>query len=400
MLQETRPSHTNRRSPSPLLLTAFTIFEVLIVLIAFLGGYLVRGWQSGGIPAASKFPILSEAYQLLEDNAINPLPADKKLEYGMIRGMLMAFNDPFTVFVEPPQHELQTQQLQGKYGGIGVRIERDGKNNIYIYPLPGSPALQAGVKDGDQLFKIGPIAMTQSTTNDELQAALRGPVGQKVQITIGHEPEFSPQEITVDRQEIALPSTTWNLVPTEPRVGIVHVQIIADTTPDEVTKAIDALKAQGADRFILDLRNNGGGLVDAGVNFARLFLKEGTVIQEQYRGQPVKSFQVDHAGKYADLPVVVLVNNNTASAAEIFAGAIQGQKRALLIGSHTYGKNTIQLVFSLSDGSSLHVTSAHWWVPELQGESVSGKGFQPDIPLPADAGDSQFIQVSIDHLNR
>lgn len=398
MLQETHTPNASRRGPSALLITIFIIFQILIVMIAFLGGFLVRGWQSSAVTSKSKFPVLSEAYQLLEDNAIFTLPTDKKLEYGMIRGMLQAYNEPFTVFVEPPQHELQTQQLQGKFGGIGVRIERDGLNNIYIYPLPGSPALKAGVKDGDRLFKVGAIAMSQNTTNDELQAAIRGPVGQKVQVTIGHKPDYTPLDLTIDRQEVAIPSTTWNLAPNESKVGIVHVHIIADTTPNEVSNAINDLKSQGASRFIIDVRNNGGGLVDSGVNFARLFLKNGTVIEEQYRGQPAKTFQVDHPGVYADLPMVVLINNGTASAAEIFAGAIQGQKRAILIGSNTYGKDTIQLVFSLSDGSSLHVTSAHWWVPALTDKPVSGKGFQPDIPLPADAGDSQFIQAAIEQV--
>lgn len=397
MLQETRKT-SSRQAPSFLLIVTFIAFQILVILIAFIGGYLVRGWQSDAPQSSAKFPVLTEAYQLLQANALAPLPDDKKLEYGMIRGMLQAYNEPFTVFVEPPQHELQTQQLQGKFGGIGVRLERDDQNNIYLYPLPDSPALKAGVKDGDRLFKIGALAMSQNMTNDELQAAIRGPIGQKVEITIGHKPDYSPVVLTVDRQEMALPSVAWNLAPTEPSIGVVHVLVIAETTPDEVTKAINDLKAQGAQKFILDIRNNGGGLVDAGVDFARLFLKSGVIIGEQYRGQPEKIFQVDQPGPFSDLPMVVLMNNGTASAAEIFAGALQGQKRAPLIGSHSYGKDTIQLVFSLSDGSSLHVTSAHWWIPGLDGQSISGKGLQPDIPIPDNAGDDQFMQAAMNYL--
>jgi carboxyl-terminal processing protease len=376
----------------------FIIFQILVIVVAFIGGYLVRGWQSGSVQPDFKFPVLAEAYQLLQANALSPLPADKKLEYGMIRGMLQVYNEPFTVFVEPPQHELQTQQLQGKFGGIGVRLERDDRNNVYLYPLPDSPALKAGVKEGDRLFKIGPLSMTQKTTNDELQAAIRGPIGQKVEITIGHKPDYNPVVLTVDRQEMALPSIAWNIAPTEPGIGVIHVHIIAGTTPDEVTKAINDLKAQGAKKFIIDIRNNGGGLVDAVVDFARLFLKSGVIIGEQYRGQPEKIFQADQPGPFSDLPMVILMNNGTASAAEIFAGALQGQKRAPLIGSHSYGKDTIQLVFSLSDGSSLHVTSAHWWIPGLGGQSITGKGLQPDILLPDNAGDNQFMQAAMNYL--
>ena len=395
MLQETSSTASSRRRPSAILIILFIIFQILIIVVAFLGGFLVRGWRSEVLPSTSKFPVLSEAYQILNENAIIPLPSDQKLEYGMIRGMLQAYNEPFTVFVEPPQHELQTQQLQGKYGGIGVRIERDAQNNIYLYPLPDSPAIKAGIKNGDRLLKIGPLAISAKTTNDELQASIRGPIGEKVKVTIGHQPDYAPVDLVVDRQEVALPSIAWNLAPTEPSVGVVHVHIIAETTPDEVTKAIEDLQNQGATRFIIDVRNNGGGLVDAGVDFALLFLKKGVVMEEQYRGQPVKSFTADKPGVFSDLPMVVLVNNGTASAAEIFAGAVQGQKRAPLIGSHTYGKDTIQLVFSLSDGSSLHVTSAHWWIPGLQNQSISGKGLQPDILLPDSADDGQFMQAAL-----
>lgn len=396
MLQESSPIPARRRRlPSAVLLLSFTILQLLLMAVAFLGGYF---WRDGNLPESfltPKFPLLTETLNLLQENAYFPLPDEKKLEYGMIRGMLAAYNEPFTVFVEPPQHELQTQRLEGKYGAIGVRVERDSTNNVYLYPLPGSPALKAGVLDGDRLFKVDSIEITAQTKSDEIQAAIRGPIDRKVTITIGHKPDFKPVALIIDRAETALPSTTWNLAPTEPQVGIVHVQVIADTTPTELTKAINDLESKGASRFVIDVRNNGGGLVDAGVNLARLFVKQGPVIEEQYRGQPVKPFTVDKPGKFADLPVVILVNRGTASAAEIFAGAIQGQKRAPIVGTRTYGKDTIQLVFTLSDGSSLHVTSAHWWVPGLA-YKISGNGIQPDVSVPENAAENQDLQTAIE----
>jgi carboxyl-terminal processing protease len=146
---------------------------------------------------------------------------------------------------------------------------------------------------------------------------------------------------------------------------------------------------------VVDVRNNGGGLVEAGVDTARLFLKSGIVIEEQYRKQPIVTFEVEREGPFADLPIVVLVNRGTASAAEIFAGAIKGQNRAPLVGTPTFGKDTIQLVFSLSDGSSLHVTSAHWWVPNLE-PKIGGNGILPDVPLDETADESQQLQAAID----
>lgn len=373
--------------------------QLVMIAIAFMIGFIVRDWAYGDNPITffqnkSKLALVEEAYNLLNDNAYFPLPAGQSLQYGMIKGMVQTYNEPYTVFVEPPQNELQTQQLQGRYGGIGVRIERDGSNNVYLYPIADSPAYKAGVRDGDRLFKVEMLEISADTNNDQLQAALRGPIGGKVKITVGHSPDYKPVELTIDRAETALPSTTWNIAPDEPRVGIVHVSVIADTTPDEVSKAIEELKQKGASRFVIDIRNNGGGLVEAGVKFAKLFLKSGIVIEEQYRGQPVNTYKVDKPGPYADLPMVVLVNQGTASSAEIFTGAIKGQKRALIVGTRTYGKDTIQLVFNLSDGSSLHVTAAHWWVPNLS-PTIGGSGVQPDVPVDEKAEANQALQTAI-----
>jgi len=399
MVNESKTLPVNRRLPSAIILFLLIILQVLIIAVAFMGGFLYHEWKFGDLSLFSwaKFPLLAEAHDLLIDNAYFELPEEKSLEYGMIRGMLQAYNEPHTVFVEPPQHELQTQELQGKFGGIGVRIERDAENLVYLYPIPDSPAQKAGVLDGDRLIKVEDIEIGPETRTDEIQAAVRGPVGEKITITIGHKPDYAPVEISMERAEVPIPSTTWNLAPDQPSVGILHIRVIADTTPDEVTKAIKDLQDQGAERFVIDVRNNGGGLVEAGVNTARLFLKNGQVIQQQYRGKPVKTFEVTTPGEFADLPIVVLVNKGTASAAEIFAGAIQGQGRAPIVGTNTYGKDTIQLVFRLSDGSSLHVTSAHWWIPGLA-EKITGTGLTPDVPLEDGADDNQAQQAAIQAL--
>jgi carboxyl-terminal processing protease len=215
-------------------------------------------------------------------------------------------------------------------------------------------------------------------------------VGSLVRITIIRKPDLTPVSMQIARQETALPSVTYNLLPANNQVGVIQVNVIADTSPQEVDHAIQALKGNGSKVFILDLRNNGGGLVDAGVNLARLFLKSGDILQEQFRGKPVTTYQVEKPGKYADLPMVVLVNHNTASAAEIVAGALQKQGRALLIGSPTYGKDSVQLVFDLLDKSSLHVTAARWWIPGALFPR-EGQGLVPDISLSKELADSPAI---------
>lgn len=390
-----RPSYQKTRT---IMMVLFVLLQFLVVTAAFLGGYLVREWNiTNPFSANNEFKVFDEAYQLLQENADFALPEGNLLEYGMIKGMLTAVNEPYTVFVEPPQHELQSNQLEGKYGGIGVRVERDSENFIYLYPFPDSPAAKAGVQDGDRLLAVEILSVSPQTPDQEIHAAIRGPVGEAVKITVGRAPDYEPIEIVIKRAEVALPSTTWNLAPENRQVGMVHIHVIASTTPNEVIKAVKDLQGFGAKYFVIDVRDNGGGLVEAGVNTARLFLKSGTVIEQQYRGQPVKTFRVDKPGELAELPVVVLVNRGTASAAEIFAGALKGQDRAKIVGTRTFGKDTIQLVFSLSDGSSLHVTSAHWWVPGLE-PKIGGNGIQPDVPVDENTDRNLAVQKAIETL--
>ncbi len=346
-------------------------FSIVIALIVgFAAGFFGRD-----LLGQEDYPLLSQAVSIVANNGLKPIPAEPALEYGMIQGMLQAYGDPYSVFLAPPQNKLQTEQLHGSFGGIGVRLEKDSQGFTLLYPLPDSTALSAGIKDGDRLLAVGDLPITPQTSLDDIQAAIRGPVGQDVSITIGRSPDFAPVGLTVQRAEIPLPSVTWNLTPENSLVGIIQVSIISSTTSNELQTAVKDLQNKGAKYFILDLRNNGGGLLDAGIDVAQLFLKNGVVIDEQYRAQAVESFEVDKPGPLADIPLVVLVNQGTASAAEIIAGSLQAQSRAKLVGSPTYGKDTIQLVFDLPGGASLHVTAAKWWVP---GHTVP---LQPDYSV-------------------
>jgi carboxyl-terminal processing protease len=368
---------------------------LLGLAIAFLAGFYTRGLLPGLDP---QFPLLGQAYGLLNDNAYDPLPATPILEHGMIKGMLQAYGDPFSAFYEPVEARLQSDSLHGSFGGIGVRLGKDAQGYPVLYPFPDSPAFKAGVHDGDRLLKVDALSITPETTTDDLQGAVRGKVGSRVIIVVGRLPDYAPVEITIQRAEIPLPSVTWHLDAAEPRLGVVEINVIAASTADETSRAIKDLQSRGATAFALDLRDNGGGLLDAGINIARLFLKDGDIIQQQYRDQEVKTYKVENPGAFASLPLVVLVNQNTASAAEIISGALQAHKRAQLIGSQTYGKNTIQLVFELSDKSSLHITAAHWWIPGFE-FPIGEHGLKPDIPVSPDNSDPEAgIQAAVQTL--
>ncbi len=370
-----------------------TLLACLLLASGFIAGYLVHELQG----ETQNFSILQEAYNILIQHGLNDPPAAPALEYGMIRGMLQAYNDPHTVFIEPIQHELDKNALEGRFGGIGIQLGRDADGYWVLFPIPDSPAIQAGIQEGDRLLAVEEKPIAPETSAEFLQSAIRGPEGTWVNLTIGRPPNYLPQELKIKRAEIPLPSVTWHLEPSEPRLGVIDINLIAATTAEEIQKAVQDLQERGATHFALDLRNNPGGLLTAGVDIASLFLTEGIVIQQQYRGREAETYRVETPGPLVDIPLAVLIDHGSASAAEIAAGALQSHQRALLIGTPSFGKDSIQLVFELSDASSLHVTAARWWVPGLE-PPLGGTGLQPDIlvePASDAAAPDPVIQAAI-----
>jgi carboxyl-terminal processing protease len=218
---------------------------------------------------------------------------------------------------------------------------------------------------------------------EEVTSLLRGEVGTKVKIEIDRSGQKLAFEIT--RAEINVPSVTWRLISEAPDVGYVRLNIFAQTSKDELIKAIGDLKGQGAKKLVLDLRDNGGGLLDAAIEIASQFV-DGKVVSEKRRDGGPRDFTAEANGAARDLPLVVLVNGGTASASEIVAGAIQDKGRGVLVGVKTYGKGSVQNVIPLSDGSSLHVTVADWLTSI--GRQITGQGLQPDMVVDLSADDA------------
>jgi carboxyl-terminal processing protease len=372
---------------------------LLIVFIgftgAFLSGYFLKSYFDRQV---NEFPVLDQAYNILTDHAYIELPESKSIEYGMIRGMLDASGDPFAVFLEPVQHELETNSLQGSFGGIGVELTQNQKGEILIYPILDGPASRAGIQSGDRILSVDDLIITQVVSIDDVHAALRGRIGGKVKVVTTRKPDDSRLKFSIKRELIHLPSVTWHIDPDYSMVGIINVNIIAESTPEEIQNAVSELERKGAAHFVLDLRNNGGGLLSAGVETAKLFLRNGVVIQQQYRGEDIESFTVNKPGPLQNISLIILVNRATASAAEIIAGSLQAHNRAFLVGEPTFGKDTIQLVFDLQDDSSLHVTAAKWWIPGID-PPISENGLQPDVSvLPGEAGTDLMMKVAIQTL--
>jgi carboxyl-terminal processing protease len=305
------------------------------------------------------------------------------------------YNDPHTTYIEPVSHELQTDDLAGEYGGIGAFITQDEDGSMHIIPFEDGPAANTGIMEGDILIRVDQNEVVSDTSVDEVISWIRGPVGQDVDLLLVGVETGEEYRVTVERQSFPLPSVTAFLHPTYPTVGILRIQIFSDKTAAELEEHILQLQSEGAQALVLDLRDNGGGLLGAGIDVARLFLEEGIIVIERHKGDRQEEFWVESPGMAANIPIAVLVNQRTASAAEIVAGALQQQDRAQLFGIQTFGKGSVQVVVELSDGSSLFITSALWYLAD--GQAIEGQGLLPDFDLQELNPDEQ-LQFAVEQL--
>lgn len=337
-----------------------TVITIISLGIAFTAGFLTNQFIN---PPELNLPILAQAQNIIQNHAYYELPPDPAMEYGMIHGLVGAIQDPYSAFVEPVQHELTQDTFEGEFGGIGAEVRLEEDQRITLYPFPDSPAEQAGVENGDILTVVDGTEITLEMDIHTVVSMVRGPEGERVQITIQRPPEMTEYEFVIKRQVFQLPSVTWRIIEEHPEIGLVDINLIASSTTQEIRTAVEELRSQQVDKFIFDLTGNGGGILDSGIEIAQLFLHDGDVILYQhFKGEEQDVYKANSDGEFSSLPMVVLIDQNSASASEIIAGAIQAHQRAPLLGRPSYGKNTIQLVFTLDDNSSVHVTSAVWWL--------------------------------------
>jgi carboxyl-terminal processing protease len=330
-------------------------------------------------PEAAQFGVFWETWRIVEDKFYGDLPRDPAPVYGAIRGALSTLQDPYTIFVEPESRALEKADLQGKFGGIGAFVSRGEAGEVILQPMVDSPAERAGVKDGDQLTKVDDTVINAEMTSDEIVLLIRGEVGTQVDLTLKRAGAADPVVVAVTREVIETPSVEWRVLEQDPTLGYLHIRLFTERTAEETRRALVDLESKNVTRLIVDLRNNGGGLLDAAVDVSSQFLGSGVVLYEQRRGQPEKTYPVEAGGVALDQPLVLLVNGGTASASEIVVGALRDQQRAVLIGEKTFGKGSVQLVYDLSDKSSVHVTVARWLTPNRR--LIDKEGMQPDIEV-------------------
>jgi len=305
--------------------------------------------------------------------------------YRAIRQALNKLDDPYTRFLDPEAYEALTNQTSGELSGVGLRLKIDEKNQALtvVEPIENSPASEAGIKPGDEIIAINGQP-TSLLSLEQASKLIRGESGTKVTLQLSRPGEglFS---LDLTRAEIELPRVTYELRETnQTRVGYIKVEEFSSHAAEQMREAILTLKEQNAEAYVMDLRNNPGGLLYASIEMARMWLEQGAIVSTVDRDGGDRAFEANRTA-LTDKPLAVLVNGNSASASEILAGALKDNNRAVLVGSQTYGKGTVQSVSSLSDGSGLAVTVARYYPPS--GTDINQQGIAPDVITTLDRSD-------------
>ncbi len=359
-----------------------TLIALFIFIMGAGAGYAVRDYVVDDQPTEAELQSLAlywEVWHRVEEQFYGQMPTSPASTYGAIRGALATLNDPYTLFIEPEPAAEEKAQLEGQFGGIGAFIQRDEAGQVILDPMPDQPAEKAGIRKGDILVAVDGQPISKDMVTDEIVKLVKGEIGSKVILTIKRTDVADTMDITIERAPIETPSVQWRILEQAPKIGYIQLTAFTERTNKELNRAIEELSSQGAESYILDLRGNGGGLLETAVDVGSQFLKEGVVLREDRKNEGERVYDVRPGGKALDQPLVLLVNGGTASASEIVAGALQDYKRATLIGEKTFGKGSVQLIYELSDTSRLHVTVAKWFTPN--NNAIDGKGLIPEIEV-------------------
>ncbi len=337
-----------------------------------------------------------EAWDLVHEYYVDQPVDDVELMRGAIRGMMDAVGDPYTTYMDPQEVEDFEAIMSGEYEGIGAWVDVSGDYLTIIAPIPGSPAERAGLRPGDKIIAVDGEDVT-GVDPEQVRLRVLGPAGTKVRLTILREPKDGGQpetfDVVITRARIKITSVESTMMDN----GIAYVRLITfgERSADEMEKAIEDLMAQHPRAFILDLRNNGGGYLDTAIEVASFFLPEDAVVlYEKYGDGSMDTWKTVRSPLVPDLPMVVLVNEGTASASEVVSGALRDHDRAVLVGEHTFGKGSVQRLFPLSDGGMARITVAYWLTPEKH--LIHGEGLEPDYVVPLDEGEFEWLNYQPD----
>ncbi|MEE9285359.1 MAG: S41 family peptidase [Dehalococcoidia bacterium] len=337
--------------------------------------------DDGGVP--KDLTKVWEAYRVLRDNHIDQDAFDvDAMAEAAIRGMIGTLDDPFTAYFSPDQYQASVEDLEGEFEGIGAQVTiRDGQITI-VSPLPDTPADRAGLLPGDVILAVEGESVVGLSLDNVIQR-IRGPKGSTVRIRIRQAETGDEVEVSIVRDTISDTTVTFDLIAEE--IARVRITRFAQTTHANLERVLEQVFELGVDGIVLDLRNNPGGVLPGVVDVASEFLEDGLVLYEINAQGDRTDWEVRSDGKALAVPLVVVVNEGSASASEVLAGALQDHDRAKVVGSTTFGKGVVDSLFELSDGSGLFVTTSRWFTPD--GRQIASIGVAPDVEVDRTAED-------------
>lgn len=383
-------------------LVAFTL--LMLTVVSFAGGVLFANsdfLKPGVVRAAdqpAEFEVFWQVWNIVQNHFVDRSALDpKKLTYGAINGLITALGDEgHTRFLTPEEVADQQTNISGKFYGIGAHVGVENGLPIIVAPFDGSPAAKAGIKAGDIILEVNGEDVTTLPLN-EVVDKIRGEAGTEVTIAIFRPDSNQSLEFKLVRAEIKIPAALWAMAPGT-KVAVIRMTQFSANLDDELTKSVKEAEAAGATQFVVDVRNNPGGLLEQAVKVTSEFLKDGNVLlQEDAQGKR-ETFPVKPGGIATDIPMVVLINRGSASAAEIFAGAIQDSKRATIMGEKTFGTGTVLQPFELDDGSGLLLGTSQWLTP--QGRLIRKHGIEPDVEVKLPVGATMTTPLELKDMTQ
>jgi carboxyl-terminal processing protease len=387
---------------------AFVNKTIRVLLGFFVGGILLAGAFAGGLIVGNVLPPVVElpgvvlprsqavqpdqqsatpddlqtlftpfweAWNIVHEQYVEQPVDDQVLMQGAIRGMMDALGDQQTFYMEPQLFESESSSLQGEYEGIGAYVDTDGEYLTIVSPIEGSPADLAGLQPGDTVIAIDGEDMT-GIAPEQARLKVLGPEGTKVTLTIAREGESEPLEVSITRAKITIRSAEGEML--ENDIAYIDINTFGERTTQELRQALDDLLKQNPRGIIIDLRNNPGGYLTTAVEVSSEFIEEGVILIEEYGDGRRDEHKALGNGQATDIPIVVLINEGSASASEILAGALQDYERAKLVGMQSYGKGSVQNWVPLSDNQgAARVTIARWLTPDER--LIDHVGLAPDV---------------------
>ena len=355
---------------------------LLVLLIVLTASLTMGGYDTQKVSKVqskddlyNQIELFSDAVSSIRDDYVAEVDS-KKMIYGSLRGMLSSLDD-FSSFLDPDEYKEMSVEAKGEFGGIGVEITvKDGILTI-ITPIAGTPADSAGIKPGDKIVKINGKTTKNTTLNDAVKM-MRGDPGTQVVLTVWREKEEKVLDIPIKRAVINVASIKDAYL-LEDKIGYIRLIEFQQKAGRELEEALKKLEGQGMNALIFDLRNNPGGLLDSAIDVSEKFLpNDQVIVSTKSRNQAQNSvFKSKGQFQRPQYPIIVLVNEGSASASEIVAGALRDNKRAILLGTKTFGKGSVQTVMPLKDGSALRLTTASYYTPS--GKSIMNQGIVPDV---------------------